>query len=121
MLNGDYLKPNSMELKTSKVACLLDELNGTPINDSHWRGMHPHVYNICTNELYDKLLAELVDKLQTLDVSKYSLEMQIWWRDYQTADKERSEREAQDAENNQQKETALAKLTDSEKKLLGFA
>lgn len=37
----------------------------------------------------DKLTSELCSKLKTTDVTKYSLELQMWWRDHQEADRNR--------------------------------
>lgn len=77
--NSDYLEANDYERELSRVACLLDELDGKPIDQSHWRGSagpyHPAVYSRCiTKEDADRM---------------YSLEMQMWWRDHQAADKAR--------------------------------
>jgi hypothetical protein len=84
--NSDYMSTNNYEIEISKVACLLDELDGKKFEKSHWNGYHPKVYCKVTRELGDKLVAELCGKLQNLDVKNYSLEMQMWWRDHQAAD-----------------------------------
>lgn len=117
--NSDYMEASGYEVAISQVACLLDELDGKgPINPSHWRGYHPSVYNRHADG--DALVAKLCAKLRGKDVSKYSLEMQIWWRDHKRADKERMERELREAEAKKQKKAALEKLTPYERKLLGL-
>jgi hypothetical protein len=116
--NSDYMNATGYEIAISQVACLLDELNGKKFGVSAWRGYHPKVYGKSVNG--DKLVSELCDKLQNTDVSKCSLEMQIWWRDHQRADKERLERELKAIKEKEEKAVALSKLTDYEKKILGL-
>jgi len=118
--NAEYMVPNLREIAGSKVATLLDELTGKEFNKSHWRGHHPKVYNnrISQDEL-DRLTATLCSKLQTADVTKYSLELQTWWRDHQLIDKRRVEQEIKEEKDERAKDEALAKLTDYERKLLG--
>lgn len=108
--NSDYMNATGKEVALSQVACLLDELNGkAEIDQAHWSGYHPRVYSKSIDG--DALVAELCSKLQTEDVSKRSLEMQIWWRDHQKADKERLEREMQQQKTEAEKAAALEKLT----------
>lgn len=116
--NSDYMEADRREIEISRVACLLDELDGLPIKKNHWDGYHPLVYN--KPDRGNELVAELCEKLRNTDVTRYSLEMQIWWRDHQAADKERLEAELRDATRRQEKEAALAKLTPHERKLLGL-
>ncbi len=89
--NANYLDPNNREKEISKVACLLDELNGIPMNKLNWNGFHPRVY--CQDFNADILVAELCSKLSKLNVKDYSLEMQIWWRDHQEADSLREKKD----------------------------
>lgn len=86
--DSSYMNPSNKELEISRVACLLDEIKGIPINRSHWDGYHPLVYNRKFND--DKMVRELCSKLRSLDVTKFSLEMQMWWRDHQIADAKRN-------------------------------
>ena len=108
------------EQNAARVACLLDELEGHPIDPRYWKGYHPRTYNKTTKASCDLLVSTLCQKLQTLDVSKQSLEMQIWWRDHQKADKLRLEKELQEKQQQTDKQTVLAKLTTYERKLLGY-
>jgi hypothetical protein len=116
--NSDYMEAAKEEIQLSQVACLLDELDGKPINPHHWAGYHPNVYNRIADG--DRLVAELCCRLQTTDVTKQSLEMQIWWRDHQAADKARLEREIAENKLESDKAKALAKLTAYERKILGL-
>ncbi len=89
-----HLEASSLEREISEVACLLDELDGKPVESSHRRGYHPRVYNKVTRELGDSLTAELCSRLKTTDVTRYSLEMQMWWRDHQAADRKKDAAQA---------------------------
>lgn len=120
--NCDHLKATNFEREISKVYCCLDELNGITVESSWRRGYHPKVYNkSLSRERGNALTAELCERLQSEDVTKYSLELQMWWRDHQAADKSRLEREIAEARKESEKQEALAKLTPYERKLLGYA
>ena len=92
--NSDYMDPRPEEVKMSQVACLLDELGGTPIDMNHWEGYHPKIYDkFIAKEGADALVAELCEKLKTAKVGDYSLAMQIWWKRHKQADKKRESSE----------------------------
>ena len=115
--NSDYLRASDYEIELSRVACLLDELDGaTEIDPSHWDGYHPRVY--CKSIDGDALVSELCARLQADDVSKRSLEMQMWWRDHQAADKARLEREMAKRKTKAEIAKALEKLTPYERELI---
>ena len=116
--DSSHMEANGKEREMSRVACLLDELDGKPIDRDHWRGYHPVVYNKKTDD--DKMVADLCMMLQRVDVTKHSLEMQMWWRDHQQADKDRIEHEMQRKKDGADRDAALAKLTDYERGLLGL-
>lgn len=91
---SDHMEANERERKLSQVACLLDELDGKKkIDKSHWAGYHPKVY--CKQVDADSLVRSLCDRLKKEDVSKRSLEMQIWWRDHQKSDKRRARKKGE--------------------------
>lgn len=118
--DSSHMEAQGFEVEMSKVACLLDELDGKAFTMESWRGYHPRVY--CKPQdrrVADEMTADLCRKLQGIDVTKQSLEMQIWWRDHQAADEARVKREVAAAEAKDAKATALAKLTPYERKLLG--
>lgn len=104
------------------MAYLLDELAGMPIPDGAFSsGMHPSVYSQhLSKSQCDGMVTALCSRLQREDVSKYSLEMQIWWRDHQKADKERLEKELASKRWREDVDLALSKLTDYERELLGL-
>lgn len=116
--NSDHLRATHRERETSRVACLMDELDGKKFNRDRWDGYHPRVYNQRVDA--DAMTAELCARLQGVDVTDYSLEMQIWWRDHKKADKERAEAAVAKAKTEKQKRAALKKLTPHERKLLGL-
>lgn len=117
--DSSHLEATHKEREMSMIACLLDELDGKKrINRDHWRGYHPRVYNQRVDA--DEMTAELCSRLQSLDVSRCSLEMQIWWRDHQEADRNKAKAAIAKAKNDKQKKAALAKLTPHERKLLGL-
>lgn len=100
---------------------MLDELNGKKrINREHWQGYHPRVYNRISRLDADKLTEELCSRLQDVDVSACSLEMQIWWRDHQEADKAKAKSALSAAKKKAERKAALAKSTPHERKLLGL-
>lgn len=118
--NCDYMKPSSREIELSHVACLLNELDGKKWKRSYWEGYHPAVYCQFGSKLADQMVAQLCERLQSCDVTKYSLEMQIWWRDHQEADKKRIARELREQKTTAKRKAALEKLTPRERKLLGL-
>lgn len=116
--DSSYMNPTRQELDMSRVACLIDELNGKRFNGAHWDGYHPRVY--CKKINADAMTVKLCSRLQKVDVSKYSLEMQMWWRDHKEADKKRAKAALAAAKTEKQRKAALVKLTKHERKLLGL-
>lgn len=119
--NSDYLESDHKEVEMSRVCCLIDELDGLQsINRSHWDGYHPNVYNKgLSQQSQDQLVDKLCKRLQRRDVTKLSLEMQIWWRDHQKADKARLQEEMKQLKDKRLRKAALAKLSPYEQQLLG--
>lgn len=119
--NSDYLEANDMEIEHSKVLALLKELKTGKLHSFFGDGYHKDVYNKTTKGILDEKVVELCSKLQDVeDIKKYSLEMQMWWRDHQKADKDRIKRIAQSKKEAKDKEGLLSKLSPYEKKLLGI-
>lgn len=115
---SDYMDPTTKERDLSRVQCLLDELDGIKFTKGSWRGYHPKVYGCRVDA--DALVAKLCSRLKKANVREYSLEMQIWWRDHLEADYQREKAEAARKVEQHAKTKALAKLTETEKKLLGL-
>ena len=103
---------------------LTEELNtGIPVDSrsSDWNGYKSGVYNGGDlKKRADEATANLCSLLQKTDVSKFSPEMQIWWRDHQTADRAREAKEKAEAERNTLRASGLSKLTNEERKALGL-
>jgi len=113
--NSDHMNPHTIEIEMSRVACLIDELDGKPFDRNAWRGYHPTVYGKPVDKKRrDNMVAALCERLQGKDVTKQSLEMQIWWRDHQEADKARIEREKKENENFAKENKLLLKYFDQE-------
>jgi hypothetical protein len=88
------MEPDSRELELSKVRTFLDETDGKGFHKKHYCGYHPEVYNKgVSKETSDKWVAELCARCQMLDITKQSLELQIWWRDHQEWDEDRKREE----------------------------
>jgi len=111
--DGPYY--DSVALAVILIYRHLDELAGKPPKDRPW-----HYLSADRSEL-DRLTALLCDGLKFVDVTRYSLELQMWYRDHQAADKAREERVAKENALEARKQDALAKLTDEECRLLGLS
>ena len=120
--NSDYMEATGKERQMSRVACLLDELAGKQWDKSAYDGYHKAVYSQGLGKAQcDAMVDKLCRKCQAIDVTKQSLELQLWWRDHQAADKARIEMELEMAETTRKKSEALSKLTAYERKLLGLS
>jgi len=118
--NSDYMAPHQPEINLSKVLCFIDEVKTGKLDKSSLGGYHKGAYGKFTKEKLDKATAELCSMLKNKDTTRYSLELQIWWRDHQEADRQRVFKEASDAKARAVKEQALKKLTPEERKALGL-
>lgn len=123
--NSDYMNPTEMEKNLSTVYGLLDELKNGKLPKDFGSGYDKRIYNKgLTKKDLDKKVKQLCSALQKVDVKKYSLEMQIWWRDHQKADKKRLEEEFKEdvrkSQLNTAKQKAISKLTPKERKLLNL-
>lgn len=119
--NSDYMNPTSLEKNLSVVYGLLDEIRTGKLPEDFGSGYDQRVYNKGLGKRHlDERVSELCSLLKVADVSRFSLEMQIWWRDHQNADEERENRERMEALAREIKERALVKLTEEEKAILGI-
>ena len=90
--NSDYMEPTKMEYNLSEVYALLHELDKGKLPRGFRKGSYidKRAYNNATKDLLDKKVSEHCSRLKTVkNVKKYSLEMQMWWRDHQKADRKR--------------------------------
>ena len=109
--NCDHMEPTFRERESAKIRALLFEVGIR--QDSGGIYGNTDALNRDASELCEFCAG-------SSDISHFSLELQIWWRDHQKADKERLEREQEKNKTEQEQLEALSKLTDYEKGLLGF-
>ena len=118
--NSDYLEARPSEVEASKVLALLEELETGKLPNYFGDGYYSEVYNKNEKDILSNKVPELCERLQNTDVSKYSLEMQMWWREHQKADKERIEKELNLKKEESERQKAISKLSDYERRLLGL-
>lgn len=122
--NAEYMNPFSPEINLSRILMLTEELEtGVPVDSSSsdWAGYKSGVYG--THNLESRAnatAANLCSRLQNTDVTKFSPEMQIWWREHQAADAKREAEEKKKADHDALRASALEKLTDAEIEALGL-
>lgn len=117
---------NQYHNECCRVQALIDELNSGELNEDHYNGSHPDFSGVNlhygSRAKADQMTAALCEQLHKIDdVTKYSLEMQIWWRNHQRADAKRIKEEQETIQKEADKKKALAKLTPYERSLLGHA
>lgn len=102
--------PTQRERESLKVLSFLKEL-----------GEEVGKYSSCGRaETMNQDTAKLCELCQNTDISKQSLELQMWWRDHQKADEARIEEAMKAYYEARDKATAIAKLTLYERGLLGL-
>ena len=121
--------PSDSRIHASQAACVIDYLQtGKRFKPSEWAGHHPRAGSDTVDN--DNIVAEACALLKYDDVSMLPLEVQMWWRDHQILDRARLKEEAaakaretdkaqQKVKDAQAKLAALAKLSSSERALLG--
>jgi len=122
--NSDYLNASGLEIELSRVLLLTQELEtGKPVDtrSSDWMGYMTEAYGKADlRAKADAAVANLCDRLKKVDVTQYSLEMQVWWRDHQAADKRREAEEKEKDKKTALRASAIKKLTPAERKALGL-
>ena len=118
--NSDYLVARPTEVEASKVLALLEELETGKLPNYFGNGYYSEVYNGNEKEILSEKVPELCKKLQNIDTSKHSLEMQLWWREHQRADKERIEKDLKLKQEESDRQKAINKLSKYERGLLGL-
>lgn len=116
---------NSYLNECCRVQCLIDELATGKFNEYNYNNStHPNfsgpASSSASSKKADQMTAALCEQLQKTDVTKYSLEMQLWWRNHQRADAKRIKEEQETIQKEAEKKKALAKLTPYERELLGY-
>ena len=88
---SDYLEPTALEIEISHLVYLLDETKGIPFTQEEWRRTQtrrPVRYDQATADKLTRELCAVLSKTRNesgrkTGASRYSLEMQMWWRDHQ--------------------------------------
>jgi len=120
---SEYLEPTMHENENAKVLAILEELKTGKLPSWYGDGSYTKVYNSTTQKILDTNTEKLCSALQKVSkkkISESSLELQIWWRDHQEADKKRIKDELAAKKTEKQREVAVSKLTPHERKLLGL-
>ena len=104
--NGDHMEPRFHEIESNKVMKLMAEVG-------LYKGDVPFYGKVSSLDEHTALMCKFC---KDNDVEDHSLELQIWWRDHQAADKVKLEHQKVEEE----KQKALAKISDQDKKLLGI-
>lgn len=106
--------PSDTELETKRLNDFLDEIGEpTPKTQSWFLGKSRKLTT-------DQMTAKMCMWCSTHDVSQYSLELQIWWRDHQRWDAQRQAAEQAADERQRLAAGALKKLTPRERQALGL-
>ena len=121
-LDGGRTPISEVEMKMHKLRLLMEEYRTGIHVDSELYCADGHaVIEGHTQRDLDHSTRLLCSRMrEEQNISKYSLEMQIWWRDHQIADKKREEEMLEDVKRRSIKETALSKLTREEREILGL-
>ena len=90
--DSSHLAPRTEEVESVKVLICLGEIGCAT-------GEYSPVYGRVAT--LDRDTAILCEWCKIHDVTKYSLELQIWWRDHQRADAAKERRRKEDAYNHQ--------------------
>lgn len=109
--NCDYMEPSDAEINSLAVLKFIKELGGTT-------GKYSPSYGRVTTLTKD--VSKLCSMCQKVDIKKYSLELQIWWRDHQAADRKRIANDVKKERTKRERRIAISKLSPYERKLLNL-
>lgn len=110
---NEHMNASEGEIELSIIFGLLDELKGIELPKNFGDGYDKRTYNKgFSQEFLNRKTNELCKKLQKIDATKYSIEMQTWWKNHKHQDRERLKREIKN------KEKTLSRLNKYEKMLL---
>lgn len=121
---SDYQEPNGLEVEHARLNALLKEVKGGKFSKTNFENaFDSKVYNKTTKEIVDTKTAELCGILKKTNkdvISKYSLELQLWWRDHKKADARRKREKKADTNKVRLRKAALAKLSTKEREALNI-
>ena len=118
--DSSYMEATGLEREMGRVYSLLEEVSGE-IFDHSKSDYHPRVYSeSISRETGDIWVKRLCAKCKRLgpQITDYSLELQMWWRDHQIADAKRESKEEEERRKQQIKRDALNKLSKKERDVL---
>lgn len=81
-----YELPTEKVIAASRALLVIEELRGNP--SPPWRWQSPPML-MHYKEDQDVAVAKACKMIKKVDVTQCSLELQIWWRDHQEADRKR--------------------------------
>lgn len=111
---SDYLKATARETESSHVLEFLKEIDGEPFNHERPAEYYGRI------ETLDDDTARICDWCKTHDITKQSLELQLWWQRHQRADAEREVKDKRQKDEEKLRQEGLSKLTVAERKALGL-
>ena len=122
---SSHMNANEYEIEAGRLMLVLDELAGhRAITAALWAraGYDPRVYSKSPDKAtMDQLTKSACAALQRRkDIGALSLELQVWWRDHQEADRLRALAEVEATTSARDRKIAIAKLTPYERHLLGL-
>jgi len=132
--DSSHLRATGTEIRASEIMALKEELKTGKLPEYYGNGYYSEVYGQPNAHNLDdgvRYLCRQLERKKPNEIKGYSLEMQMFWRDHQRADrmrkneeikrgkakKEKTEREEL---NKDEKSRVLKKLTPRERKILGI-
>lgn len=122
---SDHMEPQPREVEMSRVLTLTDELNGKKFSKDNYSGYHPNAYckSISQGELNEataKLCQWLRLQEQLGKIGKYSLKLQMWWRDHKKADARHDAEDKEAARLARLRKAGAKRLTKNQRLALGI-
>lgn len=94
--SGDYMDQTHEELEHGRLLLVFDEVfNGTPVSPKKWadagydRRVYGHPMSAARRDEHVRALCQALRQHGAAFLRGLSLEAQMWFRDHQTADRER--------------------------------
>ena len=111
---SDYLEPSARETESARVREFLKEITLQPFDHDH--PTPPYGSPATLDQDTDSLCCWC----KISDVTKASLELQLWWKKHQEADRRRAEADEASAKAQRKRAAVLAGLTPDQKQILGL-
>lgn len=124
--DSSYMEPDPRESESARVRGFLREIGLPPKSPDLDAGGNSYPSYVKQDSIYGNYqtltedTAALCEWCSAHDVSKQSLELQIWWRDHQRADLQREKAREADEHLAELKRQAILKLTPDERRALGL-